>query len=246
MCRKAAACTCRAGYGGRPGRRGAATTSRTEAGRRGQRHPQTGGRVPGSGPASDEGFAAADLRLIAGAVPRPAQSRPQPPPPGRGAAPAPAMSAGLGCLPPTPQFSPVSQRASPAPTPWAGLLAVWRPHMGNEDRDGGDAQGSPARGWGSPCFRKAVLEAAAVHAARGQASIPAVSPASTPSLVGGRERWNPGCHPPKPAVHSQTPLQRPCGSFKLRKSKSCISVTQPVASKRCDGNSSGVLFRSSK
>lgn len=180
VCRKAAACTCRAGYGGRPGRRGAATTSRTEAGRRGQRHPQTGGRAPGSGPASDEGFAAADLRLIAGAVPRPAQSRPQPPPPGRGAAPAPAMSARLGCLPPTPQFSPVSQRASPAPTPWAGLLAVWRPHMGNEDRDSGDAQGSPARGWGSPCFRKAVLEAAAVHAARGQASIPAVSPASTP------------------------------------------------------------------
>lgn len=115
VCRKAAACTCRAGYGGRPGRRGAATTSRTEAGRRGQRHPQTGGRAPGSGPASDEGFAAADLRLIAGAVPRPAQSRPQPPPAGRGAAPAPAMSAGLGCLPPTPQFSPVSQRASRLP-----------------------------------------------------------------------------------------------------------------------------------
>lgn len=55
---------------------------RTQAQRlgwRGQQHPQTGSRVPRSGPASDKGFAAADLRFIGRKVPRPAQNRPQHP-----------------------------------------------------------------------------------------------------------------------------------------------------------------------
>lgn len=203
-------CDRQAGHDGLPSRQGGVTNSGTEAGWRGQQHPQTGGHAPGSGPASGAGFAAADLRFLGREAPRPAQSRPQHP----------------------------ATRARSSPGSSDG------------DRDSGNAQGSPARGWGSPCFWKsgqaAVLEAGAVRAARGQASIPAGSLPPHPSLVRGRELWNPGRQPPQPAVRFQTPLQGPCGNCKLRKSKVCISVTQPAASESCDGTSGRAHFGNSE
>lgn len=203
-------CDRQAGHDGLPSRQGGVTNSGTEAGWRGQQHPQTGGHAPGSGPASGAGFAAADLRFLGREAPRPAQSRPQHP----------------------------ATRARSSPGSSDG------------DRDSGNAQGSPARGWGSPCFWKsgqaAVLEAGAVRAARGQASIPAGSLPPHPSLVRGRELWNPGRQPPQPAVRFQMPLQGPCGNFKLRKSKVCISVTQPAASESCDGTSGRAHFGNSE
>lgn len=73
------------------------------------------------------------------------------------------------------------------------------PGSSDGDRDSGNAQGSPARGWGSPCFWKsgqaAVLEAGAVRAARGQASIPAGSPPSTP-----QPSPRPGALEPRPSA----------------------------------------------
>lgn len=77
------------------------------------------------------------------------------------------------------------------------------------------------------------------------ASLPAVLPPH-PSLVRGRELWNPGRQPPQPAVRFQTPLQGPCGNFKLRKSKVCISVIQPAASESCDGTSGRAHFGNSE
>lgn len=91
---------------------------RTQAQRlgwRGQQHPKTGGRVPRSGPASDKGFAAADLRFIGREVPRPAQNRPQHPATGARSSPGSSDERHPGLPPTSSQVQPRVPACSPAP-----------------------------------------------------------------------------------------------------------------------------------